>query len=100
MFELKKKVMGNLQSMLDDRIAGRMKPKAAIEVDVEKKPGDEEDLHEAPEKPGEPMDAEDKAEGEEPDLADQPEVEGTAGGGKLTAEEHAKLEELLEKLGV
>lgn len=84
MLELKKKVMGDLQGMLDDRLANRLKPKAVeVEATLEKPEGSSEEspLQSASEQPGE---------------------EAAEAGGdisKLTPEEQELLQKLYAKMG-
>lgn len=85
MLELKKKVMGDLQGMLDDRLANRLKPKAVAVEATMVKPGEEEspeasELHGASE-PHDEM------------------AEGEGDVSKLTPEEQELLQKLYDKMG-
>lgn len=99
MLDLKKKALGGIQSMLEDRMAGRMKPKAvSVEVEaVGKKPGEvgDDEANEPGEgsKPEEMQDAQELKHGEGAEL--------TQGGDmdKLSPDEQQQLQMLLEKMG-
>lgn len=87
MFDLKRKALGGIKDMLDERMAGRMKPKAiAVEAVAGKAPmmegpgGDEEQSE-----PSKEAGMEAQLEGGELDLS------------KLTPEEQSQLMHLYEK---
>lgn len=100
MLDLKKKAISGIKGMLEDRMAGDMKPKA-VEVDIAamgKKPMDSEDAHEGPEIPGEKPDAEDVKEGPETGAL-QGKLPEDADLGALSPEEKQELERLYSKMG-
>jgi hypothetical protein len=86
MIEMKKKAIGGIKSMLEGRLAGRMRPQP-----------DKEDAMEGPETG--PPDAEDLAEGPEAPPSAEPPTADLPGVEKLTPEEIEQLKALLAKLG-
>lgn len=93
--DLKKKALGGIQAMLEDRMSGRLKPKAvSVEIEAVKNPGhaeegEEEALNHIPMKPGE------EDEGMEPVAEEKSEGDMSA----LSPEEQQQLQMLLEKMG-
>lgn len=83
MLDLKKKALGGIQAMLEDRMTSRLKPKAvSVEIEtVGKKPLEEE--------------------GEETLPMKEEAMESPEGGdmSSLTPEEQSQLQMLLEKMG-